>query len=182
MALINLSQAARMANVSRPHLYKRYIQTGKMTVDRSDPKGPLVDTSEILRLFGKLNEDAVNTVNSGKHLHEATPVFTLENNPLQPEVAALRERLQDAQDHLQAAKDRERVHQERERWLQGQVDKLTDAVKLLEHRPTVIPAEDPAVQAEYAVLLEAERTRAVALEFKLEAERSKGFWSRLFHK
>jgi regulator of replication initiation timing len=179
MALVNLSQAARLANVSRPHLYKRYIQTGKMTVDRSDPKGPMVDTSEILRLFSKLNENIVNTVNDGKHLHETTPKFTLENNPLQPEVTALRERLQDSQGQLQAARDRER-------WLQGQVDKLTDTVRLLEHRPAVNPlvttAEDPAAKAEQAAILDAERARVAALKSELEAERSKGFWSRLFRK
>ena len=175
MALVNLSQAARMAGVSRPHLYKRYIQTGKMTVDRSDPKGPMVDTAEILRLFGKLNEDTVNTVNSGKHLHDATPMLTPENNPLQPEVVALRERLQDAQEQLQSARDREH-------WLQGQVDKLTDTVRLLEHRPAVepvvMPTEDPTVKA----ILEAERTRAAELEAQLAAERSKGFFARLFRK
>ena len=196
MALVNLSQAARMANISRPHLYRRYIKTGKMTIDRSDPKGPMVDTSELLRLFGELNEDTGNSVTTGSCLHETTPAITSGNNPLQPEVAALRERLQDAHDQLQSAKDRDRAHQDRERWLQGQVDKLTDTIKLLEHRPTVapvavaLPAEDPAGFAKVAELavklqeqtaiIEAERIRAQELESQLAAERSRGFLSRLF--
>jgi regulator of replication initiation timing len=130
MAKVNLSQAAKMAKISRPHLYKRYIETGKITVDRSDPKAPLIDTAELLRVFGEIGDYTGNSTDDSKQLHETTPKFTPENSHLQHEVTALRERLQAAQDQLQAAG-------KREEWLQGQVDKLTDAVRLLEHKPEV---------------------------------------------
>lgn len=57
MPEISISKAIKMAGISRQHFYDAYINTGKITVNRSIPKRPVIDTSEILRVFGRLSED-----------------------------------------------------------------------------------------------------------------------------
>ena len=58
------------------------------------------------------------------------------------------------------------------------IETQAQALRLLEHRPTVEPAAIPAEIP--AAILEAERTRSKELEAQLDAERSRGFFSRLF--
>lgn len=57
MPEVSISKAIKMAGISRQHFYDAYINTGKITVNRSIPKRPVIDTSEILRVFGRLSED-----------------------------------------------------------------------------------------------------------------------------
>lgn len=57
MPEVSISKAIKMAGISRQHFYDAYINTGKITVNRSLPKRPVIDTSEILRVFGRLSED-----------------------------------------------------------------------------------------------------------------------------
>lgn len=56
MPYVNLTKAAKLAGISRSYFHTNYIKTGKITVDRSEPKNPKIDTSEILRVFGELTE------------------------------------------------------------------------------------------------------------------------------
>lgn len=63
MALVSISEAARLAGVSRPHLYRTYIKKGKVSVQRGDKNEPLIDTSEIIRVFGSLVAEQVKVVN-----------------------------------------------------------------------------------------------------------------------
>lgn len=57
MPTVSISKAIKLSGVSRQHFYDAYLKTGKISVDRSDEKRPVIDTSEILRVFGKLHED-----------------------------------------------------------------------------------------------------------------------------
>jgi hypothetical protein len=56
MPYVNLTKAAKLAGISRSYFHTNYIKTGRITVNRSDPKNPKVDTAEILRVFGELTE------------------------------------------------------------------------------------------------------------------------------
>lgn len=58
MPLVNLTEAANLAGLSRSYFHTNYIKTGIVSVDRSDIKNPKVDTSEILRVFGKVNQNS----------------------------------------------------------------------------------------------------------------------------
>ena len=57
MPLVSISKATKLAGVSRQHVYDAYINTGILSIDRSEPNKPKVDTSEIRRVGGKLNDD-----------------------------------------------------------------------------------------------------------------------------
>jgi hypothetical protein len=54
MPLVSISEAARLVNKDRSYFHKTYVVTGKLSVDRSIPKKPRIDTSELIRLFGDL--------------------------------------------------------------------------------------------------------------------------------
>lgn len=110
-----------MVSLSRSYFHMQYVKPGKISIERDDTGKPWVDTAELLRVFGKINEQ--NTNNTQKNTHEEhhkTIENDRENVVLQAELRLLREQLQEARD--------------RETWLQSQVDKLTDTVRLLEHR------------------------------------------------
>ena len=52
--LVSYSKAAQLASVSRTTI-RTYIKSGKISADSSDPDAPKIDTSELLRVFGKLS-------------------------------------------------------------------------------------------------------------------------------
>jgi hypothetical protein len=54
MPLVSISEAARLIEKDRSYFHKSYISTGKISVDRSDPKKPKIDTAELMRVFGGL--------------------------------------------------------------------------------------------------------------------------------
>jgi DNA-binding phage protein len=57
MPEVNLTEAAELAGLSRSYFHTNYIKTGIISVDRSDNKNPKIDTSEILRVFGKIKKN-----------------------------------------------------------------------------------------------------------------------------
>lgn len=55
MALVNVTEAARLAGVSRPTLYRR-MESGKLSFTLDANNERRVDTAELLRVFGKLRD------------------------------------------------------------------------------------------------------------------------------
>lgn len=122
MSKHSVSEAARLAGVSRSYFYKKYIKPGLISVERDGDDNPVIDTAEIMRVFGQIQGDSQQTVSRGQ---EDTPGKDTKITLLEAENRLLREQLAVAQD--------------RERWMQQTVDKLTDQLKLLEHKPEPEP-------------------------------------------
>lgn len=127
--LVNISKAAKLAGIGRETLYKNYINKGKISTTRDERNRPMVDTSEILRVFSRLH-----TVGDTDNPTPTTPHKpTLENThttpTTQPDLSA-------QLTHLQAenAKLRERLEEskDREGWQRVQMEKMMDTIKLLE--------------------------------------------------
>lgn len=55
MALVNVTEAARLAGVSRPTLYRR-MDSGTLSFTLDANKERRIDTAELLRVFGKLTD------------------------------------------------------------------------------------------------------------------------------
>ncbi len=124
MAKVSVSEAARLAGISRTNFYKSYIKTGKLTVERADDGKPTVDTSEILRVFGRLQDDSnINESNEQKVTPENTNIISNIEN----ELKAIRNLLSVKDEQLLEAK-------EREVWMRKQIEELTTAVKLIEDK------------------------------------------------
>jgi len=72
MAKLNLSQAAKAVGKNRVTLW-RHINTGKLSAERGRDGNPLVDTSELLRVYGELKEFA--TPRNSKKKRDETPSY-----------------------------------------------------------------------------------------------------------
>jgi hypothetical protein len=55
MTKVSISEAARMAGIARSTLYRAYIKTGKVSIDRDHLGKPVIDTSELVRVFPDLS-------------------------------------------------------------------------------------------------------------------------------
>jgi hypothetical protein len=118
----SVSEAARLAGVSRSHFYKKFIKTGLISVERDKDDKPVIDTAEIMRACGDLKaENSVPTQNG----QFDTPEKHIQNTALQVEIQLLREQLTAVLDD--------------KKWLQGKVDQLTDHLRLLEHKTVPEP-------------------------------------------
>lgn len=110
MTKVSISEAIRMAGISRSHFYNKYINKGLISVQVEDDK-KLIDVSELIRVFGNIQlEDS-----SREHLR--TVEYT-ENIPDKNKIIELLEQ------QLQESKQREKEAKSREEWLQKQIDEL----------------------------------------------------------
>lgn len=166
MAKVSISEAARLAGISRQHLYKKWLTPGLLTVEKDVDSAPMIDTSELLRVFGELKGDSPG-------LQESTPDGCLADRAqaLEAELRAVRALLADREAQLQEAR-------EREAWLKQHVTEVTGALRPLEDK-----SETGATAARLKKALETITKYKQALEDErqaLDAERSKGLWARLF--
>ena len=190
MPKVSISEAARLAGISRQHLYKRWINTGLLSVEKEADNSPVIDTSELLRVFGELGG---NSQDDRRQQQEATPQNSHDYMVLQAELKAARELLADRENQLREAK-------ERENWLKQHVTEVTSALRLLEHRTEPVAVDDVAanrakaaemaeqlarLHAESAQSKVADQQQIAALQQQLEAanrardaERNKSIWTR----
>ena len=119
MASVSISKAAELAGISRTSLYRTYIKQGRISVSKDSAGKKCIDTSELLRVFGKLKTnsepvavDSTNTVSL-----PVTPV-AVDSAMLQAENAFLKRQIEELQQD--------------KAWYQNQVQNLTDTMKRLE--------------------------------------------------
>ena len=117
MALVSISEAARLAGCTRANLYKTYIQTGKLSVTHDHQGKPKVDTAEVLRVFGSLQGDS-NQIDIGSQTLTGSSVKGDTRHEM--EVKMLLKQLEEAK--------------EREQWYRQQIGELTSTIKLLENQ------------------------------------------------
>lgn len=128
MPLVSMSDAARLAGVSRQHLY-RLIESGKISVSAKPGGQRAIDTSELLRVFGELKSpgeqgrtDRSVTTHPVHALHQETAHKV---DLLEAEVRHLRDALRAAEARVQAAESmQERL-----------VGIVASAQRLLEYQP-----------------------------------------------
>jgi DNA-binding transcriptional MerR regulator len=119
MSLVSISEAAKLAGLSRTQIY-RYISKGKVSVNKDDPNHPKIDTIELLRVFPKL------------HPTERPDTYTTER----PDTAK-KELLLQRVHHL------EELLQERDKRLQEKderIGELKQALAMIGHQVTPPPA------------------------------------------
>lgn len=178
MATVGFTEAAKLAGVSRQHLYKLadagQISVGKELLPGKTGDNPkdfrqTIDVSELQRVFGQLTavdttDQSTNTdANSGNGSKYAL---------LEAELSAVRQLLRQREEELRKA-------EEREGWLRNQITESQSVVKLISHlKPLpggqMIPLEN---HQKIIKIGQAQINRLVA---ELEYEKKRGFWSRLF--
>ena len=106
MSKVSISEAIRMAGISRSHFYKKYVNTGLISISIEDEK-KLIDVSELIRVFGNIQLD--NNIKTGEDTSNTTAKDKV--------ISLLEQQLADF-------KNREREAKDREEWLQKQIDEL----------------------------------------------------------
>jgi chromosome segregation ATPase len=107
MTKVSISEAARLVGISRSSLYRGYISQGKISIERDYRNAPVVDTSELLRVFGDISKA------TAEHLSDQG----VDMAQLQAEVARLQALVQLYESQLAEAK-------EREEWFKRKIDQL----------------------------------------------------------
>jgi hypothetical protein len=114
MNKLSISEAARIAGISRTNLYKTYIHTGKISVVRDNDK-VYIDASELLRVFPNCK---LSDTQKTQELPSEDSSKTQNNSEL---VALLRAQLAEAK--------------EREEWFKQQLEKTTHLLEDKTHKP-----------------------------------------------
>lgn len=73
MALHTVSEAAKMASVTRRTIY-RYLKSGKLSAAVTGSDNTSIETSELLRVFGSLSQPEAKEVSNGSQANEAENV------------------------------------------------------------------------------------------------------------
>lgn len=122
MATVNISQAAKLADISRSYFHRKYIKPGLISVTKGSDGKKQIDTSELLRVFGQLESTQVHSEQSEQEVHTSTQhekaAFLIENGHLQEKLKLAEAQIQE----LKADKA----------WYQGQLAELASSIKLLE--------------------------------------------------
>ncbi|TXH77725.1 MAG: hypothetical protein E6Q85_02725 [Thiothrix sp.] len=142
MPQVSVSEAARLAGISRSHLYKNYIKQGLISVVRNHQGHPQIDVSELLRVFGEIQKNTAlsskTQVEDRSEIQVRTPKIQLKTQEnttetqVQIQVAALESELKLLREQLTKADEREQFYQQ-------QLKGLTQTIKLLEHHPEPPP-------------------------------------------
>lgn len=115
---VNISTAAKMAQVDRSTFY-RHIEEKGISLDKSNPKRPLVDVSELMRAYGSdlIPPEQLRQDDTDKKV----PHTTISNTSLeeQIELHTLREKVK----HLETLRETER------RSLEDQIELLKDLLE-----------------------------------------------------
>ena len=112
--LLSIKDAAFAADISRTALYKYYINPGKISVNRDDPKKPLIDVSELIRVFPNFKNTPIT---QGAALGDKNPVpdqSAAVIAEIRAENAGLKARIVDLTDHIQTLKGELAAARERE--------------------------------------------------------------------
>lgn len=154
MAKVSMSEAARLAGVSRQTLYRK-ADAGELSVER-DGDSVSVDTSELLRVFGELqnpdSSDSRKASNGGAVTGSNTPAGQPVTPPIDgAKLAALEVEARMLRDQLRSVEQQLAEARERESWLQGHAKELTVGLRLLEDKSQEVAdvrADDRATIAE----------------------------------
>lgn len=122
--LLNLSQAAQAAGITRRTLYN-HVKQGKVTVSRDEKNNPVVDVSELIRVYGNVNipEKQIPRIS---HRENSQKNFPLEQfQSMQKELSDLRQAVTLMLEDKTAREEERRQHDDERRKLQAEVDRLT---------------------------------------------------------
>lgn len=125
MAKHSISEAAKLTGKNRSTLH-RHIQSGKLSKEEDEEGNPVIDTSELQRVYGKLKlPDAAQQSQSDTKQQPATPDKTAEMELLKLKLQHAEEKLHIEATRREEAERRERETKEEMSRLVGIIDKQT---------------------------------------------------------
>jgi len=176
MATLGFSEAARLAGVSRQHLY-RLVDVGELKVvtevvpGRTGRSRMTIDKTELERVFGQLT-----AVDNEMREEVAACDISCDNDYklLQIELEAVRRLLQDREVQLQEARSREE-------WLKTQINEAQSMARLL-GRASNAKTESYVAMEKYQQMVDAAKKRISELRSEINRLNDRNVLERLFNK
>lgn len=120
---LTVTEASKQFNIDRSRLYRAF-KSGELSRNADGT----VQLVELLRVFGGVQKN-VQSVANEHHERSREHIEQTENNLL---YKTQEDKIRLLEESLRQAQERERTYLEREEWQRGQIEKLTDTIKLLE--------------------------------------------------
>lgn len=126
--LLNLTQAAKAAGITRRTIYN-HINQGKVTTSRDEKNNPVIDVSELIRVYGNVTLP-VKKFLTISHRENTQKNFTPDAlETVRAELAELRKAVTLMLEDKTAREDERRSGEEERRQLQEEVRRLGDELQ-----------------------------------------------------
>ena len=101
MASHSVTEAAKLAGVTRRTIY-RHIKAGKLSASVTDGDNTVIETSELLRVYGALSQPQPEQVSTGSHENQPEYVTLLlaELSQLREQISSLASKVDELQGQL----------------------------------------------------------------------------------
>ena len=101
MASHSVTEAAKLAGVTRRTIY-RHIKAGKLSASVTDGDNTVIETSELLRVYGALSQPEPKEVSTGSHEKQPEYVTLLlaEMSQLREQISLLTSKVDELQGQL----------------------------------------------------------------------------------
>ncbi|MWF98362.1 DNA-binding protein [Escherichia coli] len=101
MASHSVTEAAKLAGVTRRTIY-RHIKAGKLSASVTDGDNTVIETSELLRVYGALSQPQPEQVSNGSHENQPEYVTLLlaELSQLREQISSLTSKVDELQGQL----------------------------------------------------------------------------------
>jgi hypothetical protein len=105
MKMVNITEAAKLAGISRNHFYKKYLNPGLISVSKNEAGKVAIDPSELMRVFTTLSSKQMK-------VPQCDSEITLKNGTseavLLEKIKGLETLLKAKEDELESSRDREK--------------------------------------------------------------------------
>ena len=130
---LNLTQAAKAAGVTRRTLYN-HINQGKVTASRDEKNNPVIDVSELIRVYGNVNLPVkkIPTVSHRKNIQDNFTPDGLET--MRAELAELKQAVTLMLEDKTAREDERRRGEEERQQLQAEIRRLGEELQREKNR------------------------------------------------
>lgn len=139
MTKLNMSEAARAAGITRATLY-RHIEKGKVSKEEDADGNPVIDLSELLRVYPNLNTDYKRDVDSEA---VSKPVRDTEHDT--GGTSLLQLQLEQVQRERDTEKERREQAEARERETKEEMQRLIGIIET-QTRQLAAPKQEPTSQ------------------------------------
>jgi DNA repair exonuclease SbcCD ATPase subunit len=120
---LTVTEASKRFNIDRSRLYRAF-KSGELSRNADGT----VQLVELLRVFGGVQKNVQSVAN--EHNERSREHIEQTKNSLL--YKAQEDKIRLLEESLRQAQERERTYLDREEWQRGQIEKLTDTIKLLE--------------------------------------------------
>lgn len=126
--LLNLSQAAKAAGITRRTLYN-HVKQGKVTVSRDEKNNPTVDVSELIRVYGNVNlpEKKIPSISHRENAHKNFPHEQL--TAMQKELAEMKQAITLMLEDKTLREKENQQHEDEKNQLREEIKKLSESLE-----------------------------------------------------